>query len=195
MYFNQTNLIVLIVALVSLGSGHTSVSCPHPIQLYRHNTLLPKNGYPNKVSSSNAEIDGTFSSMSALSTCLPKLKSKPLVGPEPIDEHDLVANSIQQLHNQQNHILLGCLFHMPPLSLQSEYDTGTSEPIQYDTDSAISNVIVYGICSLLPPYVLMLRQTTRHKDSGERPLWPYPSGAGIANPHDPILRTGVSMLN
>jgi hypothetical protein len=53
-------------------------------------------------------------------------------------------------------------------------------------------VIVYGICSLLPPLRPMLRQQLGVKDSSERPYRPFPFGTGIASPHYPTLRVGIS---
>jgi hypothetical protein len=38
----------------------------------------------------------------------------------------------------------------------------------------------------------MLRQQLDVKDSSERPYRPFPSGTGIASPHHPTRRAGVS---
>jgi hypothetical protein len=75
----------------------------------------------------------------------------------------------------------------PPIS-----GTDTSEPTPHGTDSAISCVITYEICSLLPPCASMLSATTRRKDSSERPIRPFPSGTGLASPRYPTHRVGIS---
>ncbi len=84
--------------------------------------------------------------------------STPSVESSPPGEHDPAANSIQQLHNLQNHISHLWLPRRLLSLLLSIFETYISAPRQYDTDNAISNVITFEICSLLPPYASMLRQ-------------------------------------
>jgi len=86
-------------------TGHTCVSCPHPNQQYPHNTLWLKNDSPNKAFSSNSRIDGITALMFALSAA--PISSIPILSVESSlpDAHDPAVNSIQQLHNLQNHIL------------------------------------------------------------------------------------------
>ena len=94
----------------------------------------------------------------------------------------------------QNHILPGCLTPGMPLQPPAIFGNGTSAPRPHGTNSAISYVLAYGICSLLPPCAFVVATTTR-KDSSERPLRPFPFGTGLASPYCPTHRVGVSAFN
>ena len=158
MFPNRLTATAPLTALSFPGSGHTCVSCPHPTQLCLHSSPWTKNDCPSIPASANAETAGKSASNFAPLADPSMWKSPPWVAPSRSDEHGPVAHSIQLLRNRKTHILHEYWLHKTPLSRRSILDTGTSEPIQYDTDNAISCVITYGICSLLPPYVSMLRQ-------------------------------------
>jgi hypothetical protein len=184
------------IAVLSFpGSGHTCVSCPHQAQQCPHNTLWPKSDSPNRASSSNSGIGGTSASMSAPSASPITPISIPSAVSSPPNARDRAERSAPLLHSLQIHILPGLQFPSPLSLAPSLFGTDTSEPKRHGTDSAISCVITYEICSLLPPYALMLSATTRRKDSSERPFRPFPFGTGLASPHPPTRRVGISTLN
>jgi len=84
-------------------------------------------------------------------TCPIKFDIDCFGGTIPPDEHNRVVRSIQSLHILHTHIL-PVYIPVPVLVLYRPVcDIGISEPTQYDTDNAISYVITFEICSLLPP--------------------------------------------
>lgn len=148
-----------------LGSGHICVSCPHPILPCQHSSPLPQSDCPNTASSSNAETGGKPESTSALLDDPADQIQKPSVESSIPNAHDPVAHSIPQPHILQIHKSPGYPLPLPPLWLPSISEIGTLEPRLHDTDSAISWVITYEICSLLPPCASMLRTQLVCKDS------------------------------
>ena len=191
MKINRSIVAALFPAPSFPGSGHTFVSCPHPAQPYRRNNLWPRNDSPNRASSSNAETAETFSSSFGPSIAPIAQILISSAEPLPPSARDQPAHSFQQLRIRQNHISLVCPIPGTPLSPPSECENDILAPTQHGTDSAISCVITYGICSLLPPCAFVVATTPR-KDSSERPLRPFPFGTGIASPYYPTRRVGVS---
>jgi hypothetical protein len=176
------------------GIAHTCGSFLHPILLCRHSNPLPRNGCPNKVSSSNAGTGETIASHSALSIVQASPISTASAVSSTPDEHDPPVRSFQQLRIPKNRISPECQTADSPLSSQSKCGIGTSEPRLRDTDNAISCVITYEICSLLPP-CFDVAGTTRRKDSSGRALRPIPFGTGLASPLYPTHRVGVSITD
>ena len=193
--FNRSIVTVPIPSLSFPDSGHTFVSCPHLVRPCPHSTPWPKSDSPNMASSSNAGTGGKSASRSGLSAAPTALIPIPWAGSSVPYARDPAAHSIPQLHNPQNRILPGSLLPLPSLPLPSKSGIGTWEPIQHGTDSAISYVITFEICSLLPPCASMLSATTPRKDSSERPFRPFPSGTGLASPLSPTHRVGISTFH
>jgi len=110
------------------------------------------------ASSLNIETDGITLSMSDPSDDPLIAISIFSVESSPPDEHGPIVRLVPQLHNRQTHKSLESLSHRLPSMPQLKSETDTLEPKQYGTDNAISYVITYEICSLLPPYASMLRQ-------------------------------------
>lgn len=141
------------------GSGHTCVSCPHPYPLYLRNIPSPKNDCPNMASSLNSETAETASSMSALLAIPTGQISITSAVSSPPDEHGPAVHSVPPPRTLRSHRLPVLLLRQPLLPLHAKSDTGTSVPIQCDTDNAISSVITYETgCSLFPPLRSKLRQ-------------------------------------
>lgn len=159
MNFNRPIVTAPFVAPSFPGSGHTYVSCPHPSQLYLHNILLPKNGYPNRASFSNAETSEIASSMFDLLGAPSNLISTISAGSVQPNAHDQVEHSTPQLRTLYNYrwlVLLILLLLLPP---HAKHENGTLAPKQCDTDNAIQCVITYeNGCSLFTPFISMLRQ-------------------------------------
>ena len=153
MFPNRSAATVPLTALSFPGSGHTCVSCPHPSPLYLHNTPWTRNDCPSKPAFVDAETAGKSASSSGLLTAPSKWISQAWVEPSLSDEHAQAERSVPPLHNWKTRISHECWLHNAPLSRRSISGSGIWEPIQCDTDNAISCVITYGICSLLPPYV------------------------------------------
>jgi hypothetical protein len=192
MNVNRSIVAAPFPALSFLGSGHTYVSCPHPILPCQHSSPLPKSDFPNMASSSNIETGGTPSLRFALLSAPANQKPIPSGGSSKSNAHGLAAHSIPQPHILQNHKSLEYSLPSLLLPLPSISEIGTSEPIPHDTDSAISYVITYGICSLLPPCASMLRTQLVCKDSSgpalsaipirdrlSQSLLPHPQGGGF----------------
>ena len=177
-----------------LDIAHTCESFLHPSPLCPHSIPSPRNDCPNRASSSNAETDGTIASHSALSAFQASPISTASAVPSTPDEHDPPVRSFQQLRIPKNRISPECQTADSPLSSRSKCGIGTSEPRLHDTDNAISCVITYEICSLLPP-CFDLVGTTRRKDSSGRALRPIPFGTGLASPLNPTHRVGVSITD
>lgn len=193
MNVNRLTEVAPFPALSSLGSGHTYVSCPHPVLPCQHSNPSPKSDCPNKASSSNNETGGKPLWTSDLSS--DPANRKPTLSAESSTPNgrDPVVHSIPQLHILHNHISPG--YSLPWLlsPLLSISEIGTLEPRPHDTDSAISCVITYEICSLLPPCTSMLRSQLGCKDSSgpalsaipirdrlsQSPL-PHPKGGGFS---------------
>jgi hypothetical protein len=176
------------------GIAHTCGSSLHPSLLCRHSILWPRNDCPNKVSSSNAETGGTIASHSALSVDQASRISIASAVPSKLDEHDPPVCLVQRPRIPKNRISRGCLSADFLSPAPSKFDIDTSEPKPRDTDNAISCVITYGICSLLPP-CFDVGGTTRRKDSSGRAFRPIPFGTGLASPLYPTHRVGVSITN
>jgi len=193
MNISQSTVAVPFPALSSLGSGHTSVSCPHLIPRCRHNNPSPKSDCPSKAFSSNTEIDGKPSSTSVLLGDPVNQKPIPSAESSVSNAHDQPAHSVPLPRTLQNHKSLGCSLPWLLLPLPSISETGILEPRLRDTDSAISCVITYGICSLLPPCALKLWHNLGARIAVGQPHRPFPSGTGLASPYDPTQRVGVSM--
>ena len=142
----------------SPGSGHTFVSCPHPSQPCPRNIPWPKNDCPGRAFSSNAETDETAASMPAPSNAPANPIGQPSAVPSLPDAHDPAERSAPPPRTRQTRI--SPQYRWPPLlsAPRSKSETGTSAPIQHDTDNAIACVITCEICSLLPPYASWLRQ-------------------------------------
>lgn len=155
---NRLTATAPLTALSFPGSGHTYVSYPHPNQPYRRNTLLPRNGCP----SIPASLDAGTAEISVSNSDLSNGPSKWILQSSGVlsrsDAHATAAHSVPRPRNRKIRISHEYLFRWILLSHRSTPDTDTSEPTQCDTDNAISNVITYGICSLHPPYMSMLRQ-------------------------------------
>ena len=191
MIINHTIAVVPAAVPVSPGIGHTFVSCPHPALPCLRSILWTKNDSPNRAFSSNTETGETISLMSGLSTAPITAIWTPLEGSLPPSAHDPAGRSVPPPHSPHIRISPESQFHTHPLLALSRCEICISEPIRCDTDNAISYVITCEICSLLPPYVRCCGTTLR-KDSSERPFRPYPFGTGLASPHDPTRRAGVS---
>ena len=194
MFLSQSTAVAPFAVHSFPDSGHTCVSCPHPVPLCPRNNLLPKNDCPNMVSSSNAETGETASSMSTLSTALPAQIWITSAVSLPPNARGPAAHSALPPRIQHNHKFPVSLLLQPPLPLPAKSEIDTSVSIQRDTRNAIWYVITYEICSLLTPFVRSCG-TTRPKDSSERPFRPFPSGTGIASPHDHTRRVWVSTSN
>jgi hypothetical protein len=173
---------------------HTCGSSLHPNLLCQHNNLWPRNGYSNTASSSNVETGGTIASRSALSVGQAGRISIASAVPSKLDEHDPPVRLVQLLRIPKNRISRGCLSVDSLSHAPSKFDIDTSEPKPRGTDNAISCVITYGICSLLPP-CFDVGDTTRRKDSSGRAFRPIPFGTGLASPLDPTHRAGVSITD
>ena len=194
MSFNRLIATAPFAFLFSLGTGHTCVSCPHPSPLYLRNSPWPKNDFPSRVSFSKIQTNETTSLMSG-PLIAPIISISPTsVEPSPPDVHDRLVHSVPPIHSLQTHRSPGCRLRKHLLRYRSISEIDILEPIQYDTDNAIPSVITYKICSLLPPCASMLRQQLDAKDSSARPVRPFPFRTGLASPHDPTLRVGVSNL-
>ncbi len=176
------------------GIVHPCRSFLHPTQPYPHSFPSPRNDCPNKASSLNAEIGEIIASHSALSAFQASRISIASAVPSILNEHDPPVRLARQPRIPKIHISPEYQFAGFLLPARSICGIGTSEPKPRDTDKAISCVMPYGICSLLPP-CFDVAGTTRRKDSSGRALRPIPFGTGLASPLYPTHRVGVSITD
>jgi len=150
---NRSTEAAPLISLSFPDNAHTCVSFQHPDQRYLHNTPWPKNDSP----SIDASLDYGTDEIRAWPfgpLIAPSMWTRQVwVESSPPDARGPVARSVPQLRTWKNRRSHECCFDSILGSLRSIPGTDTWEPRQYDTDNAISCVITFEICSLLPPYV------------------------------------------
>ena len=92
---------------VAIGGGHACISCPYPDRCL-HNSLWPKNDWPNMAFSLNFKTDGISALRFDLSIVPIAKLSIPLAEPSIPSERDPAARSAPQLRRLQDLIWSLC---------------------------------------------------------------------------------------
>jgi hypothetical protein len=187
MIYNRKNAVAATAVLSSPGTGHTCVSCHHPIPLSQHNNPSSNDDCQQKTSFSN--IDPGATSLS---------RFVPSTGPTVLKLILIVELLKPNAHDQSEYLILarciantrkapGYRLRLPPLSVWLRFEIDALVPKQHNTDNPIVGMIFFEICSLC----LTLWQQLGRKIAVSGLIRSFALGIGITSLHGPTRRVGI----